>query len=246
MRMKIVYNFKEAVRRRPFRSIILACLLFLFLSIARYLVWPPVGWLVTENPETTSFIEYRKDQWKAQQADRENNSTKDMPVQQKWVPLARISPALQKAVVLSEDDLFWEHRGFNLDMLHKAFMRTVERGSYGAGASTITQQVAKNLWFTPERTLLRKIKEAVMTWRLERTLEKKRILELYLNVAEWGNGIYGAEAAAQHYFKKSAQKLTAREAAILAVMLPAPLKRTPKSAIVKRLSGRLAKRMTRS
>ena len=129
--------------------------------------------------------------------------------------------------------------------MYDALKRNWDKVRMAAGGSTISQQLAKNLWFTPERSILRKIKEAIMTWRLELALDKERILELYLNVAEWGNGVYGAEAAARHYFGKSAANLSRGEAARLAVMLPSPLRRTPSSAIVKRLSSRLLKRMPR-
>ena len=155
------------------------------------------------------------------------------------------APALRQAVVTSEDDLFWKHDGFNFSQMYDALKRNWDKGRMAAGGSTISQQLAKNLWFTPERSILRKIKEAIMTWRLELALDKERILELYLNVAEWGNGVYGAEAAARHYFGKSAANLSRGEAARLAVMLPSPLRRTPSSAIVKRLSSRLLKRMPR-
>lgn len=104
--------------------------------------------------------------------------------------------ALRQAVVTSEDDLFWKHDGFNFSQMYDALKRNWDKGRMAAGGSTISQQLAKNLWFTPERSILRKIKEAIMTWRLELALDKERILELYLNVAEWGNGVYGAEAAA--------------------------------------------------
>lgn len=243
--MSSLRKYWEIFRRRPIRNCIYLFLILFVLDVFHYLVWPPVSWLGHENPKTTSFIEYRKDQWEDRQAQKKSSSKKEMPVLQKWVPLKRISPALQKAVVVSEDDLFWEHDGFNVDMIYNALMKNLKKGAYTSGASTITQQLAKNLWFTPERSILRKIKEALMTWRLELLLDKKRILELYLNVAEWGNGIYGAEAAARHYFKKSAASLSTREAAILAVMLPAPLKRTPSSPLVQRLAGRLVKRMSR-
>ena len=194
------------------------------LDIGRYLVWPPVGWLETEQPGTTSFMEYRQEQW---QDGPKGKDGKAMRIRQQWVPLKRIAPALRQAVVTSEDDLFWKHDGFNFSQMYDALKRNWDKGRMAAGGSTISQQLAKNLWFTPERSILRKIKEAIMTWRLELALDKERILELYLNVAEWGNGVYGAEAAR------------------LAVMLPSPLRRTPSSAIVKRLSSRLLKRMPR-
>lgn len=233
-----VWNWFAVFRRRPARNIALGLALFLSLDIGRYLLWPPVGRLETENPETTSFIEYRKEQWEAGRKDG-----KSLRVRRKWVPLRRIAPSLQKAVVASEDDLFWKHDGFNFSAMYDALERNWEKGRMAAGGSTITQQLAKNMWFTPERSVFRKIKEAIMTWRLERTLDKKRILELYLNVAEWGNGLYGAEAAARHYFGKSAAALTRTEAARLAVMLPSPLRRTPSSPLVRRLASRLMKRM---
>lgn len=163
------------------------------LDIGRYLVWPPVGWLETEQPRTTSFMEYRQEQW--QNGPRAKDG-KAMRIRQQWVSLKRIAPALRQAVVTSEDDLFWKHDGFNFSQMYDALKRNWDKGRMAAGGSTISQQLAKNLWFTPERSILRKLKEAIMTWRLELALDKERILELYLNVAEWGNGVYGAEAAA--------------------------------------------------
>ncbi len=233
-----IRNWFVAFRRRPLRNGALGLALFLSLDIGRYLFWPPVGWLETENPGTTSFIEYRREQWESGRRDG-----KTMRIRRQWVPLRRISPSLQKAVVASEDDLFWKHGGFNLSAMYDALKRNWEKGRMASGGSTITQQLAKNMWFTPERSIFRKLKEAIMTWRLELELDKKRILELYLNVAEWGNGLYGAEAAARHYFGKSAAALTRSEAARLAVMLPSPLRRTPSSPLVRRLASRLAKRM---
>ncbi|MFR8054348.1 MAG: monofunctional biosynthetic peptidoglycan transglycosylase [Bilophila wadsworthia] len=213
--------------------------LFLMLDIGRYLVWPPVGWLETEQPRTTSFMEYRQEQW------QDGPRAKDAAMRPAVGSAQAHCSALRQAVVTSEDDLFWKHDGFNFSQMYDALKRNWDKGRMAAGGSTISQQLAKNLWFTPERSILRKIKEAIMTWRLELALDKERILELYLNVAEWGNGVYGAEAAARHYFGKSAANLSRGEAARLAVMLPSPLRRTPSSAIVKRLSSRLLKRMPR-
>lgn len=219
--------------------------LVLALDVGLYLVWPPVGYLADKNPETTSFMEYRREQWEERQEELGKPVGKGMPTQWKWVPLERISPHLRRAVVVSEDDTFWEHDGFNFAMIRQALERNWKTGEMSRGGSTISQQLAKNLWFTPERSLRRKVKEAVMTWRLELALDKERILELYLNVAEWGKGVYGAEAAARRYFGKSAANLSRSEAASLAVMLPAPLIRSPSSPVVKRLSARLANRMGR-
>jgi len=146
---------------------------------------------------------------------------------QNWVSLGNISRNLVLAVTIAEDDKFWQHEGFDLDGMEEAFLRNIEEGRIAAGGSTITQQLAKNLWFTPEKSLSRKAKEAIMAWRLERELSKKRILELYLNVVEWGDGVFGAEAAARHHYGKSAAALTSWEAARLAAVLPNPLRWSP-------------------
>lgn len=188
-------------------------------DIARYVVWPPVATLARQNPAVTSFMEYRQDQWARQ--------GRGPSYRQAWVGLGNISRNLVLAVTIAEDDKFWQHEGFDLDGMEDAFLRNIEEGRIAAGGSTITQQLAKNLWFTPEKSLSRKAKEAIMAWRLERELSKKRILELYLNVVEWGDGVFGAEAAARHHFGKSAAALTSWEAARLAAVLPNPLRWSP-------------------
>ena len=161
-----------------------------------------------------------------------------------YVDYGDLSPNLVAALVATEDVRFYSHSGIDFLGLARVGVKTVLLGDRGqGGGSTISQQLAKNLWFSPERSLLRKIKEAIMTARLELWLDKDRILELYLNVVEWGQGIFGAEAAARHYFGKPAAALNKREAAQLAVMLPAPLKRSPRSPLVQRLSSRLMRRM---
>ncbi|WP_243838329.1 monofunctional biosynthetic peptidoglycan transglycosylase, partial [Nitratidesulfovibrio liaohensis] len=188
-------------------------------DIARYVVWPPVATLAKQNPAVTSFMEYRQGQWARQ--------GRGPSYRQNWVNLGSISRNLVLAVTIAEDDKFWQHEGFDLDGMEEAFLRNIEEGRIAAGGSTITQQLAKNLWFTPEKSLSRKAKEAIMAWRLERELSKKRILELYLNVVEWGDGVFGAEAAARHHFGKSAAALTSWEAARLAAVLPNPLRWSP-------------------
>jgi monofunctional biosynthetic peptidoglycan transglycosylase len=160
-----------------------------------------------------------------------------------WTPIEQISPNLQRAVLAGEDTHFFEHHGFDWDAIQKAWdeaqkeaeKEAKEEGDYDPddwippmpsfkrGASTITQQLAKNLYLSEERSFLRKGREAVITYFLERNLSKKRILELYLNVIEWGDGIYGAEAASRVYFKKSASALSPQEAAYLSAMIPSPL-----------------------
>ena len=227
----------EALRQHPVRSLLRWAVFLILLDIFRYLALPPVIPLMVYNPGETAMMALRRE------AFTEAHPGKSWNLRYRWVPLERISPWLRQAVVASEDDRFYSHHGFDLELLWQAALRNWKKGRLAAGGSTITQQLAKNLWFSPERSLLRKIKEAIMTARLELWLEKNRILELYLNVVEWGQGIFGAEAAARHYFGKSAAALSKQEAAQLAVMLPAPLKRSPRSPLVQRLSSRLMRRM---
>jgi monofunctional glycosyltransferase len=196
-------------------GVVILIVAFLILNIGVYLVWPDIPRLQKEKPGKTSFMAYREDQWK-----REGVKKK---VNQQWVSLKRISPYAVKAVIITEDDKFWVHEGFDFEAIQKAIEKDVEKRQFKAGGSTISQQLAKNLYLTPSKNPIRKIKEAVLTWRLERNLSKRRIIELYLNVAEWGDGIFGIEAASLHYFGKGAADLTAKEAARLAVVLPSPL-----------------------
>jgi monofunctional biosynthetic peptidoglycan transglycosylase len=181
-----------------------------------FLVFPNISKLKQTNPEKTSFMKYREHEW------RRKGDTRTM--QQVWVPLPRISPYIITAVIISEDDNFWTHHGFDYDAIRDAYRKNIERKSMRYGGSTITQQLAKNLYLSPSKNPTRKVIETIITWRLERTLPKKRILELYLNVIEWGDGIFGIEAAAHHYFGKSAASLGPNEAARLAVILPNPIK----------------------
>ncbi len=159
-------------------------------------------------------MEYREDEYR--------EKGKRIKTQQKWVPLRSISPYLIKAVLIAEDDKFWKHHGFDKEAIQKALEKNLESGKFKLGGSTISQQLTKNLYLTPAKNPVRKLKEAIITWRLERTLSKRRILELYLNVVEWGEGIFGAEIAARRHFGKSAAALTADEAAKLAAALPNP------------------------
>jgi len=199
------------------------CLLGLF-----WLTLPSAESLRHSNPTTTALMEARLREARTQgHAGRHN---------QHWVPLSGISIWLIRAVVNSEDARFFEHDGIDEKQTRIALTTALEDGHFGRGASTITQQVAKNLWLGEERTLWRKLREFFLARRLER-LGKKRVLELYLNVAEWGDGIYGADAAARVWFGKAAADLLPEEAAILTAMLPAPRKRSPSRptpALVKR------------
>lgn len=222
-------------RKRPFLAAVLAVTALCVLNVARFAVWPPVGHLARDNPVTTAFIEYRKDQWRDRSLDR--------TVRRTWKPLSAISPHLRKAVVTAEDSAFWDHGGFDLDGMRDALTRNIRRMRLAAGGSTITQQLAKNLFFSPRKSVTRKLQEALVAKRLEWSLSKERILELYLNCVEWGDGIFGAEAAARHYFGVSAANLTAYQAATLAAMLPAPLKRAPGSPAVRKAANTIAARM---
>ena len=139
-----------------------------------------------------------------------------------WVPYERISAQLKRAVVASEDAKFMDHEGFDWEAISKAIEKNEKKGRVVSGASTISQQLAKNLFLSGERSYLRKGEEAAITWMLESTLSKRRILELYLNFAEWGEGVFGAEAAAKYHFGASAASLSAPQAAYLAVILPSP------------------------
>jgi monofunctional biosynthetic peptidoglycan transglycosylase len=212
-------------------------LLVLFTIFVLYEVFtfPRVADLQTKNPETTSMIETRLKE--ARDEGREPRRV------QQWVPLSRISINLQRAALAGEDTNFVAHHGFDYEAIQRAWesgQKEVEKeakqegdddpsdwipdlSKFRRGGSTISQQLAKNLYLSSERTAARKVKEAAITYFLERSLTKCRILEIYLNVIEWGDGIYGAEAAAQTYFRKPAANLTPQEAAYLAAMIPSPL-----------------------
>ena len=143
-------------------------------------------------------------------------------VRHAWVPYQRISPHLKRAVVAAEDAKFLDHEGFDWEAIHKAMLKNEQKGRVVAGASTITQQLAKNLFLSSQRSWARKAQEAAITWMMELVMSKRRILELYLNFAEWGEGVFGAEAAARHHFGLSAAALSPEQAAWLAAVLPSP------------------------
>jgi monofunctional biosynthetic peptidoglycan transglycosylase len=173
-----------------------------------YLTLPDVRQLETSNPPTTAFMELRAREARAQ--------GKEPRRVQRWVSYRRISPNLTRAVLVAEDAAFWQHEGVDLEELQKSIELDWARGQLLRGASTITQQLAKNLYLSPSRNPVRKLRELIIARRLEAALQKARILELYLNVIEWGDGIYGVEAAARTYFGTSASALGPRESALLA------------------------------
>ena len=173
-----------------------------------YLTLPDVRVLRTENPQTTAFIELR-----ARQAAADGEPLRKV---QRWVPYSRISQNLTRAVLVAEDSTFWQHEGVDFKQLQESMEVNLERMEFYRGASTITQQLAKNLYLSPSKNPIRKARELLIARRLEAELTKQRIFELYLNVIEWGHGIYGAEAAARTYFGKSAASLSPQESALLA------------------------------
>ncbi|HXE76384.1 MAG TPA: monofunctional biosynthetic peptidoglycan transglycosylase [Candidatus Xenobia bacterium] len=191
-------------------------LLALFAVVLAYHGW--VFWQVwrlrDHNPETTAFMQQGLERLRAGNARAQ--------LQHRWVPYDRISIELKRAVVAAEDQKFLDHEGFDLEAIEDAYARNQRRGRIRHGGSTISQQLAKNLFLSPQRSYLRKAHEAVLTLMLETVLSKRRILEIYLNVVEWGAGIYGAEAAAQYYYGIRAAELNADEAARLAAMIPNP------------------------
>ena len=198
-------------------------IVFLFFVTAGAVLYvlstPNLTRLKRENPGKTAFMKYREEEW--------NKKGGRYRIQQKWVPLPKISPYLVNAVLIAEDDKFWTHRGFDYEAIQKALEKDLRAKRLKWGGSTITQQLARNLYLSPQKGLIRKALEAWITWRMEQVLGKKRILELYLNVVELGEGIFGAEAAALHYFGKSSMDLSPEEATRLASILPNPRKYKP-------------------
>jgi monofunctional biosynthetic peptidoglycan transglycosylase len=194
-----------------------------------YLTLPDVRPLRSVNPVSTAFIDIRLDEARA--------TGKTPKHVQRWVGYRRISPSLSRAVLVAEDAAFWRHEGVDYDELQKSIELDWARGQLSRGASTITQQLAKNLYLSPSKNPLRKFRELIIARRLEAELSKTRILELYLNVIEWGDGIYGAEAASQAYFHKPAAALNASEAALLAGAIINPRVMNP-SKLTARLNRR--------
>jgi monofunctional glycosyltransferase len=179
-----------------------------------YVTLPDVRPLRTSNPSSTAFIELR---------DREARAKRETPRRvQRWVTYGRISPDLKRAVLVAEDDAFWQHEGVDVEQLQESLQVDWARGRLVRGGSTITQQLAKNLYLSPSKNPMRKLRELVIARRLEAELKKARILELYLNVIEWGDGIYGAEAAARAYFHVPASDLSPEQSALLAAAIINP------------------------
>jgi len=203
---------------------LLALLALIALWQGWYLGW--VVWYRWMDPGMTSFMSRRLDEL------REKNPKAELKHQ--WVPYAKISNNLKRAAIAAEDDKFIDHEGFDWEGIQKAIEKNQKKGKVVAGGSTITQQLAKNLFLSASKTPWRKAQEAVITVWIELLWDKRRILEVYLNVVEWGEGLFGAEAAAKRYYGTTAAGLGAEQAARLAVMLPAPrrFEKNPYSAYV--------------
>ncbi|HZX29978.1 MAG TPA: monofunctional biosynthetic peptidoglycan transglycosylase [Rhodocyclaceae bacterium] len=184
-----------------------------------FLIWQLwlLGWVLLwkwMDPGSTHFMEIRMAELREKKPDAQ--------MQKQWVPYERISVHLKRAIIAAEDAKFADHEGFDWDGIQKAMEKNQKKGRFVAGGSTISQQLAKNLFLSPKRSLFRKGEEAIITLMIEALWDKQRILEVYLNVIEWGNGVFGAEAAARHYFGVGAAQLGPEQAARLAGMVPAP------------------------
>lgn len=208
----------RAVRRIARWSAIAGGLFFIYLAYI-YLTLPDVRVLTTVNPQTTAFMELRQREAAAQ--------GRKFQIRQRWVPYNSISNTLRRAVLVAEDSAFFDHEGVDYKELRASLEANWEEGKFTRGASTITQQLAKNLYLSPSRNPIRKLKELMITRRLEAALTKRRILEIYLNVIEWGDGIFGAEAASRTYFDKPASALSPDEAALLAGAIINPREHSP-------------------
>ena len=189
-------------------------LLFIILLFYQGWIFAHVWWWVDHNPSTSAFMQDRLEVLQSKNPDAE--------LQYKWVPYAKISDSLKQALIAAEDAKFVDHEGFDWEGIQKAYEKNLKKGKIVAGGSTISQQLAKNLFLSGKRTPWRKLEEATITVMLEKMMDKERIFEIYLNVIEWGNGVFGAEAAARHYYHVSAAQLTAPQAAKLAAMVPNP------------------------
>ena len=201
------------------RSALRYLLAFIGIVIATFIAYQgyvalKLWWWDDHNPASTAFMDARLDIM------REKMPT--AKIKHQWVPYTKISQHLKRAILVAEDDRFVDHEGFDWDGIQKAMNKNQKQGKVVAGGSTISQQLAKNLFLSGERSMLRKGEEALITLMMERILAKERILEIYLNVIEWGDGVFGAEAASRHYFGITAAQLSPEQAAKLAAMVPRP------------------------
>ncbi len=206
------------LRAHPWKSIALVVVALIVIELAT-IPWFGIATLARMNPAETSLMRQRLDE--------AADAGKKLRIQHLWIPLSSLPKYLTDAVVVAEDGTFYEHGGFDWYEVQESIERDLQERRFARGASTITQQLAKNLYLSTSKDPIRKVKEAVITLLLEHFLSKDRILELYLNNIEWGRGIFGIESAAQTYFHKSAADLTPDEAYRLAAVIPSPLRHRP-------------------
>ena len=213
---KWIFNNKPGAQPLTFGGYFTRGLVLFFLLLFVYQLWIflHICWWIKFNPSSSAFMEDRLEIIQEEKPDAE--------LKYQWVDYANISSNLKRAVIASEDAKFVDHEGFDWEGIEKAYEKNLKKGKIVAGGSTISQQLAKNLFLSTKRTPWRKGEEALITVMLENVLSKRRILEIYLNVIEWGNGVFGAEAASRHYYKISAAKLTSAQSAKLAAMIPNP------------------------
>ncbi len=206
------------LRKFPFKLFLVIVSLFFLFEIFTLPLFS-IASLDTDNPKVTALMQQRKEEAK--------DAGRTLGIDYRWVPLSRIPKHVRMAVLVAEDGAFYSHAGVDWHEVWESVETNWEEGRIVRGGSTITQQLAKNLYLSTSRDPIRKFKELLITWMLEARLTKKRILELYLNIIEWGPGMFGIEAAAQRHFHKPASQLTRGEAARLAAVIPSPLRRRP-------------------
>ena len=198
------------------RVLVLRGALLVISLFVAYQLWlfAHVCWWIDHNPETSAFMETQLEVLQSKNPDAE--------LKHRWTAYNQISFNLKKALITSEDAKFLDHEGFDWEGMQTAWEKNLKKGKIVAGGSTISQQLAKNLFLSGRKTPWRKLEEAAITIMMEQMMSKRRIFEIYLNIIEWGNGVFGAEAAAQHYYRKSARSLSSGESAKLAAMVPNP------------------------
>jgi len=213
--------------------LLLAVLLFSY----HFWIFSRILWFIRFNPESSAFMENSLDEIK--------NKNPRAELRHIWISYEKISPNIKKAVIAAEDANFLSHEGFDWDAIQTAFEKNLRKGRIVAGGSTISQQLAKNLFLSKSRNPFRKIEEAIITFMIEKMMKKRRILEIYLNIIEWGEGIFGIEAASLYYFKSSSARIDVSQAATLAAIIPNPVyfQSRLSSTRVKRKAGILMYRM---
>ncbi|HTM10507.1 MAG TPA: monofunctional biosynthetic peptidoglycan transglycosylase [Verrucomicrobiae bacterium] len=212
------------MKRVVFTSLLLALVIGFF--VYEYLTLPDVSGLRKRNPRSTALMELRDGEYRKRGLRAKHD--------QIWVPYEAVSEHLKRAILVSEDASFFSHNGVDFFELKEAFKKDWEKGEFKRGGSTITMQLARNLYLSPSKDPLRKVREIIIAFQLERALSKRRIFEIYLNVVEWGRNIYGAEAASRHYLGKPVSALDPADAATLAALLPSPLNPREKGLLYRR------------